>query len=612
MKEQLTVLEMRQRPRPSLMQDSLTTLCERIAAKQQSQTLLRRMGLDSRQFVVFLGLFRQLSERDEFIGSIGVNRFNIAYIALFAAGLGFIPWSLFAVALANAEAPQIADSGATPESLFLLATLTVTFVVTFLIFIREAARALFNPVEASMLAHTPIHSSTYAAAKILHIFVAVVYIVLGLNAYPALLSTMFLAISLFERAPWFFPLAQLASAFLIGFWTAFVICALYGLMRRFVPANLLKTAVAWIQCLSLSALVAIPTFRPQMFFQAFLPGLFTARFGSSRTWLPSTWFAEIGRLGCSGSSWRLGLLGAISILASALMIWFGMRSFSGGYLTEAISNEHRWARRSGAGKAVFSWWGAASARALARSPSGIAAFCFISKVIRRDWLLRRLIWSQTWVPLLALLGVTLTLDRFGIASPISGDRSFAHVLPHLLGIIAVALCVNLAFSASSKASWVYLTAPIGSARAFARGAFWALWIPAAALPHFALVFLFLRQLNWEEAAFIAGFNLIVVTLYLAFSIELITDMPFSTAATESRAMGNTVYVQIYWLMAIFIPVALHQALCKHLWVGVIAAIVLVAVTVSVLRMNLTKLDNKIRWRLYEVKMRSNQMFREIT
>ena len=44
------------------MREELATLSERLARTRPAQRLLRRLGLDPEQFVLFLGLFRTLSE----------------------------------------------------------------------------------------------------------------------------------------------------------------------------------------------------------------------------------------------------------------------------------------------------------------------------------------------------------------------------------------------------------------------------------------------------------------------------------------------------------------------------------------------------------------------
>jgi hypothetical protein len=531
--------------------------------------------------VLFLGLFRTLSEREEFSGSVGVNRFNISYLSFWAALMGAYILTFLLIRNALPSAP-----------IYLLIDLSITFAMTFLVFIREAANSLFNPVEASMVAHTPIHGPTYAAAKIVHIFIAVLYLVLGLNLYPALIG--FIA----PGARWFWLMTHLVSAILIGLWTAFIICAFYGLIRRLVPADLLKSVSIWIQVLSMSAFVATP-----IFFKSFLTDLFAARFENSQwTWLPLTWFVEIGRMGCHGTTWRLGSQGAWSIIASIIIIWFGLRSFSGTYLSEAASTVVRQSHRNSERGVLYRCL-TALACAITGAPVGLGAFCFISQMIRRDRLFWRAILTQTWILLLITVVVIVTLARFGI-------HPGSHLLPHLLGLITLALCINLPTTVFNNASWIYLTAPIDSGRAFARGIFGALWISVVALPHVALLIFITLFVNWKDAVFVTGFNLIVVSLYLAFGIGMISGLPFSSPVNESRNMVNSIYIQICGLMAIAFPVVAIVnlwAIWRHV---LIAAIAMLFVIWFVLRVNLEGLEREILWRLYLLKMGPNQIFRE--
>jgi hypothetical protein len=377
-----------------------------------------------------------------------------------------------------------------------------------------------------------------------------------------------------------------------------VICAFYGLIRRLLPTNLLKSISTWIQLLSFGACIAIP-----LFFPSFLRTLLTARFENSQwTWLPLTWFVEIGRIGCVGTSWQIGSQGALSIIASIVIIWFGLRSFAGTYMLEATSMvQGRFGRTHKRG--VLSRGGTAVIHTVTGSSLGLGAFCFISKMIRRDWQFRRAILTQTWIPILIIAGLIIALFRF--------DNPWnAYFLPHLLGLIAIVGCINLPFTDFSRGSWIYLTAPIGSVQAFARGVFWALWIPAAGLPTIAVALILARFLNWKDAAFIAGYDLIVVSLYLSYGIRLITGLPFSAQMNESKAMTNSIHIQICWLAAILIPFMVHETLFEHLWTAALSAIVLLVVIRFVLAANLGKLEKEILWRLYIMKMGTNQMFRE--
>jgi hypothetical protein len=590
--------------------EKLDTLFERLAGREWAQRLLRRLGLDPRQFVLFLGLFRTLSEREEFMGSVGVRRFNIAYIAIFTAALGALPSLILAAAVSDSEMPRIAGSGALPESMFLMLLLFLTFGFVFLLIIREAAIALFNPVEASLLAHSPIHSPTYAAAKIAHVLIAVVYLVLGVNICPALFEAMFLSILAYPGARWFLPVLHLVSALMIGIWTAFIICALYGVMRRLVPESLMKSISMWIQLLSLGSIIVIAIFFPVPFFDSFLKGLFAAEFESSRwTWLPLSWFAEIGRLGCVGTSWRLGFQGFVAVVASVLFIGLGLRSFSGTYLLKTSSSAQRRSWRKSR-RSLVARCSATVGYALTRSSLGLAVFCFVSKMIRRDWVFRRSTLTQMWVPLIILAGILIGMGRYGILEILCAHQLAAFSLPHFLALITMALCINLPFTLFSKSSWIYLTAPIRNARPLVRGVFWALWIPAVGLPHIGLVLFLLRFLNWEEALFLAGFNLIVLTFYLALEIRWISKLPFSSPASESQSMIRGVYIQVCGLIAVGIPLMVHQALFEHLWIAVLAAIGLLALTLLVLRLNMQKLEKETLWQLYLMRMGSNQMFRE--
>jgi hypothetical protein len=59
------------------MNNQLPTFSEKLAGKDAAQQLLRRMGLDPRQFVLFLRLLRTLSEREEYVNIVGVDRVGL-------------------------------------------------------------------------------------------------------------------------------------------------------------------------------------------------------------------------------------------------------------------------------------------------------------------------------------------------------------------------------------------------------------------------------------------------------------------------------------------------------------------------------------------------------
>ncbi len=570
------------------MNKTPATLFERLAARDSVQRLLLRMGLQPRQFAVFLELFRTLSEREELVSIFGVNRFNLTYVAMYGAVMGTL-FLWFPLAYRGAPARQ-----------YLLVNLLVVFVLIALAIIREAGNTLFNPTEGSVLAHTPVHSLTYATAKIAHVLIAVLYLVASLSVPAALIGV------LLKGTRWFWPVTHLAAAFLTGFTTALLICALYGWMIRFVPATFLKGVSI---CIQLVSLVVLPYLA--IFFPSFLIGLLTVRFESSQwTWLPMASFAELGLLGCRGASWQVGWQGSISIVVTAVIVWLGLRSFAGTYFSSApaISQGRSWRNRQAG---AFSRTLSTIVRATTGSPLGLGAFGFVSKMMRRDWQFRRCILTQTWLVLIAIFAICVVILRYGLPpSPLSHE-SLTHFMPHLLGVITMALCINICFTDFYRGSWVFLVSPIGDLRAFARGVYWALWTPAVGLPHAAVLPYLLFFWGWREAFLVAGFNMIVVSFYLALELKLVHGLPFSSPVDDSRSKLNLPHAQLCLLAAIVLPAVLQRALFHQWSVALLAGVVLAVATWVVLHLTLGGLEDELRWRLHVLRTGSAQMFKEV-
>lgn len=571
------------------MNESLASVFERLADKESSQKLLHRLGLDGRQFVIFIRLLRALSEREEFMGILGVDRFSLSFLALYAAAIGTLFCSIFAFV-------------GIPAGLLLPANLLLVFILMLSLIAHEAANSLFNPVDASMLAHYPVHSLTYAAAKIAHIIIAVLYLV------PALCMPLAFIGVMMDGTRWFWPITFLIAAFLIGLWTAFMVCAAYGWMMRFLPANWLKAISIWIQLLPLIVIPVSLIYSPKLFLGILVSKLDTNHW----TWLPLMWFLEIALLGLKGAVWRMEWQGILSIVASIFVIGFGIRSFSGKYFSEgaSIAQGRSWHHTR---QTAFSRIGAAAIRILTGSPIGSAAYYFVSKMMRRDWQFRRNILMQTWFPLLFLCLMIAGVVRFGLpASPLAQSMPiFNDYLPHLLGLITFALCGVLSFTEFSRGSWIYLVEPIGDLRAFARGVYWALWVFVAGLPHLILLPFLVRCWGWTEAALGGGFSLLVVSLYLSFGIQHISGLPFSSHFNEPHRALITVQVRMGSVGAIIIPAGVQWALFQHWWLALFSSIILAVTTWFVLSHSLDDLEGEIRWRLHMLKMGTNQMFKEI-
>jgi hypothetical protein len=99
------------------MNDQMAPFFERLARTAPAQKLLYRIGLHPKQFVLFLGLLRTLSEREEYMGLIGADRFAISYLAIFIAILGGL------------ASTTIVISQKVPAPAYLLAHLAIIFVM---------------------------------------------------------------------------------------------------------------------------------------------------------------------------------------------------------------------------------------------------------------------------------------------------------------------------------------------------------------------------------------------------------------------------------------------------------------------------------------------------
>jgi hypothetical protein len=570
------------------MNEQLAPLFERLARRAPAQRLLRWMGLDPKQFVLFLGLLRTLSEREEFMGVIGVDRFSLSFLAILLAVLG------------GAYATLTVAAQTIPAPAYLMIQLAITFVMIVVFIGREAANALFDPVEASILSHAPVHSPTYTAAKIAHVMIAVLYIVSALSVYPALIGV------LLKGTHWFWPITHLLAAFSTGFWTAFLICAFYGLVGRFAPKS-------WIKGISILMQLLAPVLFTLFSTIMFLPSKVLLQFVAAKVaWLPLTWFAGVGMLGCQGMSWKLGWQGALSILATIIIVWLGLRSFSAKYFLETSSILEGASWHSGRGRAV-SRWCMTIARLLTGSPLGLGAFCFVSKMIRRDWQYRRAVMSLVVMPVFALLGILFTIICFGFpAPPISSVHpsvSAFHVLPHLLGIIAATLAINIPFTNFHDAAWIYLATPMASLRAFARGIYWALWIPAGLIYIVFLPFM-IRFWGWWEAILVVVYSLIVISLYLSFAAKMIPMLPFSTQLNEMRNVLKSTHIQMCYMSAI--PLGAVQYYSFSSWgIAILSGIVLAIAVWFVVQWSFGELAKEFAWRLHQMKTGPNQMFKEI-
>src|SRR6185503_19707219 len=112
------------------------------------------------------------------------------------------------------------------------------------ILVSDAADAFMNPAEAFVLAHQPILSRTFIAAKATYIVYVACRVVASLNVMPAIAGLML------DGHRWFSPIAHLTAAALTGVFLALFTCGLFGVLFQFVPIRKLRHAALWMQLAS--------------------------------------------------------------------------------------------------------------------------------------------------------------------------------------------------------------------------------------------------------------------------------------------------------------------------------------------------------------------------
>ena len=155
------------------LQEWLDALTRRPAV----QRLLVRLGINPRHYLVLRDLFVTLGQRGQITDQLGMESGALTIIsglyAVIAAGVALI------AALMNAQ----------PDT-YLFGFLASSTVILLSVLLSEAGNSLVNPVEGLVLAHQPITGATYTAAKLTHLLIIVVSIVVAMNGIPAVLGLM--------------------------------------------------------------------------------------------------------------------------------------------------------------------------------------------------------------------------------------------------------------------------------------------------------------------------------------------------------------------------------------------------------------------------------------
>ena len=477
-------------------------------------SLLSRCGIEPCQYWLLVGLFDTLSQRQE-LARIGSHdhgaRIWIALMCFFATAA-----SLGGVAF-----------GISPDILcWSLAGLTA-FQLS-LVLLPEVAENLVNPVEGLVLAHQPVSGSTWLGAKLTHLVKFVAFVVAAINVLPAVIGCFLDHQSTFLALV--YPAKHLLVAFGLGLLVALLCCSLFGWLALFIPARRLKRAAVVAQVIPM--LLVLP-----MQFHDRLEAAYEDH-EELFAW-SGRWATAIDETVPGGWATVLGIAAAALGLVA---ITIGLRSLSRDHLIRASALVQSGTRRRRAKKneSVIGQW---SAR-IAGGQAGRAGFEYLGTMMLRDWQFKVNIAGI--VPLLVMLVVLPTLEGQSVmSSPFGTGFALSHLLPHALGLVIVSIGLALSYGNDYKGTWWFLLVPATSVLPFARGVHARLVLLLVVAPSLVLFIACMWHWNAGEAVLFVAFSSVVASLYLAFSLHLITGIPFGKQRDPGRRMGALAAVIIF-------------------------------------------------------------------
>ncbi len=500
--------------------------------------LLERRGLEPRQYWVLVDLFETLGARQELVGLGGYD--SVRALAV----LWFILSALLSVVMAV--------TGAGPET-YLLVFLALTVLQLGVVLVAEVAESLVNPVDGLILAHQPVSGTTWWAAKLTHLVRAVVYVVTGMNLVPALLGSLLSHTGPYSRLA--YPLAHFLIVLTTGLVVGLLCCSLFGWLVRFVPVRRLKAAAAVVQAVPL---LVIWGFRYLDDLVAELEGW------AASVQAPAAW-RVVGEAIPGGFP---ALAGVAVVAVAALAVVFGLRALSRDHLIRASS-----LLQTGAGTRrrrrlrIGRWVGK-----LAGGQAARAGYEYLRSLLVRDWHFWRGMAMQA-PGLLVILIVLFVTGRD--PSPFAPGFAPTHFLPHLLGMLALVVCLFLAYGSGHRGVWSLAVVPDDRFRPFARGVHAALWVPVVVLPSAFSLPVLAWSWGLVDAALFIGYCIAVASFYLAVGLRLIAGVPFGQQMDPARnalSMGALAVL----FMAVGVAVGIQYVLFR--WV---AAVVGMTIAVAV-------------------------------
>jgi hypothetical protein len=464
------------------------------------RALMKRMGIDPVHYWLLVDLFGTLSDRRELPGHLGRTDMSLdksSWLFYFLSGMMVFFFVLAGMSLATYFLVFMLLSG------FLLLTTLLS----------ETNNSLINPVEGLILAHQPINGATYTSAKLTHILRILLHLVPALNLIPAFAGLLL-------SAPWYYPLLHLTAGFTVGIVLALFCCALFGWLIRFVPPARLKSVGFAAEMSSWLFYVCSQFAPPLRHLKLRMPH-----------WLPA------------GAAPRIAIASALVAISVAVVI-LGLRALSGDYLVRVSAIAH-----GGSGKKYRSrpsYVGASIAR-LFGGPSVRAGFDYVWCMMTRDWQFRRQMINLIPITVMLVAGAWQGVR----ISPFSGKFTMVHVFPHAFGFAFFMICSALPYGLDRQGAWLFLVAPMGAFRGFARGVF-ARLLTLILAPQIMLLPFLAWQWGLRGAALFFAYSAAVSAVYLALELRLVEGMPFTR---QPEGLGNNDMLVILMVGGLAVSVA---------------------------------------------------------
>ncbi|MCY3774713.1 MAG: hypothetical protein OXH11_01895 [Candidatus Aminicenantes bacterium] len=538
---------------------TLSLLGRRLFHGPEYTALLRRCGIEPRRYWILVDLFEMLGKRQE-VAQTGSDAYSMRILVIF--------WFFLSGVLGVVMGALGATAG-----VYLLVFLALTAFQLSMLLITEIAEGLVNPVEGLILAHQPVNGATWLAAKLTHLIKIVVYVVAGVNGVPAFIPLLGPSGEGFR--PFVYPITHLLTALGVGLVVGFLCCSLFGWLVRFVPVRRLKAAAAMVQVIPM--LIAVC-------FQ-FLSASTNELWGWVMSIeLPEAWLV----IGDKVPGGPPALLAVVALPLTTVAVVLGVRALSGDHLIRVSSLMHSGAR---VGQRDWRRWKVGPWIAWhAGGQSARAGFDYLCSMALRDWQFRKNMAMNT--PHLFICFIVLLVVG-AETTPFAAGFAYTHLLPHLIGTMALITCLYLGYGNDHKAVWWFSIVPDSSFRPFVRGIHAGLWFLLVAVPNFACLLVLAWSWGVRDALWVIAFSTAVTSFDLAVGLRLIDGLPFGKQTPPAREVVTLPMTMIY-LVVLSVAIGIQYLVFRSV-VAVAAVTIIVSVgTYFLTRSTLANFESRIR------------------